>query len=442
MLGPWRQFAYVYLPKGMSWLDISQYRQALVLAVMLAANIVGLRLRTHSWREAQKRAGSLAVINLIPLCTGMSFGLPADLLHVDRHMLAWFHRWVGRICVLHSLLHCSLLVSVARTTTLANPQYIVPIAAGSALVLVIPVTCGAVQRRHMQFAMKCHYLLTVTAICALIYHLLERQSLYRCAVACMMAVWNQKPWKSSRNEVIMNSVSQFLWLDITLPSTDRSVLAIRMVAEPQIGLTRKLYHDALESPSRQPVMVLGPYGHPLNFYRFGTILFVVEDIGFFRALSYIEKLVQASRKREVMVRKLEVLWKRRVGTDGYPKWVNKWIEQLFHLDRKGFCILQFSIYCPRTESGPEENLSYQKGERLWYFYGSINIVEEVARLINNQSGAVAVAVCASPSIREAVTKTVQPHAGRNLQLMIFDPDTFHARGGDEDLPDRIQSTIG
>lgn len=52
------------------------------------------------------------------------------------------------------------------------------------------------------------------------------------------------------------------------------------------------------------------------------------------------------------------------------------------------------------------------------------------------------AVCASPSIREAVTKTVQPRAGRNLRLMIFDPDTFHARGEDEDLPDSIQSTIG
>ncbi|KAF3005207.1 hypothetical protein E8E15_000536 [Penicillium rubens] len=143
-----------------------------------------------------------------------------------------------------------------------------------------------------------------------------------------------------------------------------------------------------------------------------------------------------------MVQKLEVLWKRRVSTDGYPKWVNKWIEQLFHLDRKGFCILQFSIYYPRTQSGPEENISYQQGERLWYFYGSVNIEEEVARLINNQCGAVAVAVCASPSIREAITKTVQPRAGRNLRLMIFDLDIFHTRGEDEDLPDSIQSTIG
>jgi hypothetical protein len=82
-----------------------------------------------------------------------------------------------------------------------------------------------------------------------------------------------------------------------------------MVVEPQIGLMRRLYHRALDTPAKQPVIILGPYGQPLDFHRFGTILFVVEDIGFFRALSYIGMLVEASRKREVMVRKLEVLWK-------------------------------------------------------------------------------------------------------------------------------------
>ncbi|KAI2732829.1 hypothetical protein DTO013E5_10246 [Penicillium roqueforti] len=424
---------------------------------MLAANIFGLRFRTQSWTQAQKRAGSLAVINLIPLCSGVSFGLPADLLHVDRQMLAWFHRWVGRICVLHSILHGSLLVSIARTTTLASPRYAVPIAAGCALILVIPVTCAAVRRRHMQFAMKCHYLLATTSIGALFYHLVERQSsdrwyltgavflwLFISAAVCLMAIWDQKPWKPPRNEVTMNSVSNFLWLDITIPlnraihpgqyvqlwmprtsfraffqlpifhiafwedgPTQRTV---RKVAEPRLGLTRKLYHDALQSPSKQPVTVLGPYGHPLSFHRFGTILFVVEDIGFFRALSYIDKLVEASRKREVMVRKLEVIWKRRVGSDGYPPWVDEWMQELLNRDWRAFkvgllrepsdaeCpgltdfqVLQFSIYCPRTQSGPEEDLVCQKGERLWYFYGSIKIEEKVAQHISNRCGAVAVA---------------------------------------------------
>jgi hypothetical protein len=90
--------------------------------------------------------------------------------------------------------------------------------------------------------------------------------------------------------------------------------------------------------------------------------------------------------------------------------VDEWMQELLNRDRRAFkvgflrepndaeChgltdfqILQFSIYCPRTQSGPEEDLVYQKGERLWFFYGSINIEEEVARHISNRCGAVAVA---------------------------------------------------
>ncbi|KAJ6038448.1 hypothetical protein N7460_008219 [Penicillium canescens] len=430
----------------------------------------------------------MAVINIVPLCTGISFGFSADLLHVDRQMLAWFHRWVGRICVLLSVLHCSLLVTVTRTMNLANPRHIVPIAAGCALVLVIPVTCAPVQRRHPQFAMKCHYLLAATAIGALIYHLVEQQTLYRwylvgaiclwvfiSVVVCIMAAWDQKPWKSSRNEVVMNSVSHFLWLDIELPlnrairpgqyvqlwmpragfraffQLPRFYIAfwedgptqrlVRMVAESRPGLARKLYHEALRSPAKQSAIILGPYGHPLDFYRFGTILFVVEDIGFFRALSYIEMLVEASRKREVMVRKLEVLWKRQVGKDENPQWVNKWMQDLFNRDWRSFKILRFSIYCPRTQSSPQENLSYEHNAMLCYFFGSIKIEEEVARHLNNRCGAMAVAVCAGPSISGAVTKAVQPHAGRNLQLTVLDPDMSPAPDGDEDFSGSVKSAV-
>lgn len=39
------------------------------------------------------------------------------------------------------------------------------------------------------------------------------------------------------------------------------------------------------------------------------------------------------------------------------------------------------------------------------------------------------AVCAGPPIRAAVTKTVRLHTGRNLQLMVFDPDMSPAPDG-------------
>lgn len=117
---PWRQWICIYLPKLSPWIDISTLSQALVVIILIAANLVALTFHTNSWRTAKIRAGSLAIIHLIPLCLGINFGFPADLLHLDRKTFAWCHRWIGNICVLHSLLHGSL---VAPTVTQARPAH-------------------------------------------------------------------------------------------------------------------------------------------------------------------------------------------------------------------------------------------------------------------------------------------------------------------------------
>ena len=68
-----------------------------------------------------------AVIHVIPLCTGINFGFPADTLLTDHLVLAWVHRWVGRTFLLHSLLHGSLVASSARTSAVTAPPSILPI---------------------------------------------------------------------------------------------------------------------------------------------------------------------------------------------------------------------------------------------------------------------------------------------------------------------------
>lgn len=124
---PWRHWVCVSLPKGFQWIDISTYPQALTVVILFAANIVTLRLGTNSWHTARIRAGSLAIIHMTPLCLGINFGFPADVLHIDRQTLAWFHRWTGHICVLHSLLHGSFVVSTVRQSTSSNPNDIITI---------------------------------------------------------------------------------------------------------------------------------------------------------------------------------------------------------------------------------------------------------------------------------------------------------------------------
>lgn len=349
-----------------------------MLTILLASNIVVLRLKTPTLAAVQRRAGSLAAVNIIPLCTGMNFGLPASLLCLNRHDLAWFHRWMGRICVLHSILHGSSLLTITKSSTLATPRYIIPIVvsghaflvsepqlcqrivayltkAACTLVLTVPVTCGAVRRRHFQAALKSHYTLAAVALGGMEYHLLERQSVCRWYLlgaigmwaalsigVCVVALFVSKPWRYPKPEVVMRAANGLLWVDIRLPSTwsmqpgqyiqlwmpraglraclqlllfypavwerDQCQATLRLAARSRTGVVRKLYHKALASPISQRIAVLGPYGRPDNFFRFGTIVIVAEDIGLFRMLSYIEMLVAASRRRKAMVRKLEILW--------------------------------------------------------------------------------------------------------------------------------------
>jgi hypothetical protein len=308
------------------------------------------------------------------------------------------------------------------------------IQAGCALVLVMLITLQAIRQRHPQVAMKCHYALAVLAIGALVYHLVERQSLYRWYLlgavciwllasftVCMLTVWAYKPWRKSAYEVSMSAPNQLLWLDVSVPSgwTMRpgqyvqvwmpragtrarlqlllfyvavweeneieSLQRIHMVAQPRSGLTTKLYQAALhravlvrnmaeqgdrdqklldpqamDPTLRQPAVVLGPYGCADDFSRFGTVLFIVEGVGFFRVLSYIGMLVEASRKRQTMVRKLEIIWqggvfgtilllRPQLGFCGglieqlvdhyvadYPQWLVRWFRRMFLLDKEGF----------------------------------------------------------------------------------------------------------
>ncbi|KAJ5981932.1 hypothetical protein N7451_012032 [Penicillium sp. IBT 35674x] len=184
-----------------------------------------------------------------------------------------------------------------------------------------------------------------------------------------------------------------------------------MVAQPRSGMTAKLHQAAssraastkglmgqanidqvtlnpqsLGSVVRQPVVVLGPYGRAHDFSRFGTVPFVVEDVGFFRALSYIGRLVEASRRRQSMVRKLEIIW--QAGVFNYPQWLARWFQRMFQLDKEGFGV---SIYCSHATSGVNSQRSFKVGNRVSYYEGSADVDKEVTKYVQNQCGDMAVA---------------------------------------------------
>ena len=117
-VGSWRRLFHAPTPTVLHWLDIPSCFRGVVLAALVAANIIAISLHTQSWAEVQKRAGCLAVIHFVPLCSGFSFSLPAHVFRVERTTFQWTHRWLGRFCVLHCIVHGSVLSTVLRETPL------------------------------------------------------------------------------------------------------------------------------------------------------------------------------------------------------------------------------------------------------------------------------------------------------------------------------------
>ncbi|GKZ63693.1 hypothetical protein AnigIFM49718_005468, partial [Aspergillus niger] len=103
------------LPWLLQTIDIATALAAILVGVLLGANIALLLVSANGWADVQQRAAKLAVLNLLPLGTGLTFGLPAHLLGISRSAVAWSHRWVGRVMAAHSLLHGA--VAIARADT-------------------------------------------------------------------------------------------------------------------------------------------------------------------------------------------------------------------------------------------------------------------------------------------------------------------------------------
>ncbi|CAP87059.1 Pc24g01510 [Penicillium rubens Wisconsin 54-1255] len=450
----WRSFFQAPTPGLLQWLDIPSYLQGGVLTVLLIANIIVISLHARTWADVQKRAGCLAVTHLVPLCSGFSFSLPAHVYYVERDTFYWAHRWLGRICVLHCLLHGSVLGANARNTS-HGARLAIPLLAGCSLVSILPWTLAAILRRWPQLGLKVHHMLALTATGALSYHLIDRVSSYRwvllggicagCAWSagtCLHSMWFHRSWRITSRQALARSFNQLLWLDIAVPreweaqpgqyvqlwmprlgvrsflqlpafyvaSVDTAqntpgaptTRTLRIVARPRPGVTGRMAQaadHATYSTIHFPVCVLGPYGHPPNLGQYGTVVFVLEDIGLFRALPFIRHLLVPQFFSDAL--RCHVL----TGIN-HPPWVGDDISQILELDH----------------TQPVDRIRYHKRNctRLKYHFHVINIGKEMARLMDGRGGTTAVSVCASKSTRAAVRRIVHSRTSCDWRLIDLD----------------------
>ncbi|RDH26530.1 hypothetical protein BDQ94DRAFT_164415 [Aspergillus welwitschiae] len=86
LLGVWllTRLAYQLGRCRGSSIDISTAFEAILVGVLLGANIVLLLVSAHGWAHVQQRAAKLTVLNLLLLGMGLIFGLPAHLLGISQ----------------------------------------------------------------------------------------------------------------------------------------------------------------------------------------------------------------------------------------------------------------------------------------------------------------------------------------------------------------------
>ncbi|KAI2862016.1 hypothetical protein CBS76997_11323 [Aspergillus niger] len=371
----------------------------------------------------------------------------------------------------HSLLHGAIAIARADKPTPSMRHDWVPLLGAAAILMMIPVTLHAVVRRHCQVAMKIHYFLTVTAMVALVHHTWDQGPESRWQVVGAEALWIvlsvvavfhavsvQQRWSAGRPTVTIYRFHGLLRLNITvsphrhirpgqyiylwLPHAGfRSCFQLQPfyvaywddAPEPRIlyvlarprasSLSTRLYLREWLHQRRQPALLLGPYGRSIDFSLFGTIVFIVEDIGMLRVLPYIRMLVQASEQRRAMVRKLKIVW--QMQDFDHQCWLGDWMQGLLDLDRGEFKILEFRLYYLTKTTSVDPGDAF--GERIKLCQGPLMAGEIVQGHLSKRRGKLAVVVCARQSIRRQVQDVVQPRTGPDIKLFDLDLGPGHVR---------------
>ncbi|OJZ79724.1 hypothetical protein ASPFODRAFT_213129 [Aspergillus luchuensis CBS 106.47] len=381
------------LPWLLQTIDIATALEAILVGVLLGANIVLLIVSAHGWADVQQRAVKLAVLNLLPLGTGLTFGLPAHLLGISPLPLR------GRI-------------------------------AAAAILMMIPVTLHVVVRRHCQIAMKIHYLLVITAMVALAYHTWDQGSEFRwqvvgagalwiglSAVAVSHAVFVQQRWSAGRPTVTIRPFHELLRMNITV--------SLHWHIRPGQYVYLWLPHAGFRSCFQLQPFYVAYWDDPPE----SRILYVLtrprasnlKDIGMLRALPYIRMLVQASEQRRVMVRKLKIVW--QMQDFDHQCWLGDWMQDLLDLDRGEFKILDFHLYYLTKTTSVDPGDAF--GERIKLCQGPLMAREIVQGHLSKRRGKLAVGVCARQSIRQQVQDVVQPRTGPDIKLFDFELEPGH-----------------
>ena len=361
-----KHLVYPIFYRRRRWIGTATRHQALSLLVYITINVACLLAGGQSVRQVGSRAGMMSTINLLGLVVGPHLSLVATYLGASLGTHIYVHRWIGRMTMIHTIVHVILssttgLVTLQDTPDLSgvvvstSPLHILSDQlqkAASSLALLFLLSFKFLRMPFYEFFLKNHLILTVVASIGLWQHLLLRKTMAQIYLkigsgifvtflavhvlglafrniffgspcpraeindlqgAVHVTVTTARPWKIKAGQYV------YLWIPgmsfwsffqshpfmIAWWESNGAKTTITLLITPEAGFTSFLPRS---SNSVFRAGIDGPYGVPTNFGDHGTVLMFATNIGIATQIPYIKALMEGYNSFEVKTRKIHLVW--------------------------------------------------------------------------------------------------------------------------------------
>ncbi|CZT07745.1 related to FRE2 Ferric (and cupric) reductase [Rhynchosporium graminicola] len=317
--------------------------------VYIAANIFCVTFPASSIAEIGRRAGTLAVINMVPLFAGPHFAFLEDILGTSLATIHLIHRSAGIMTFSLSIVH-ALVIAESRVSLLLDlPPNLFAVVShgGSSLCLLILLTVPIFRRLSYELFLRTHQALATATAYSLWRHLpskeafplvyvyisaglfsvlllvqiilivhrngifryhLSRATITDCHGAVHLRIRHQKGSKIDSGQYInlwipwMPFVSFWSLLQthpfMVISWTPGKQDTIELFVQPRRGLTRKLLYHAANGHLRNPVVIFsGPHGTSIAMDEYESVLMVASGFGIAAHLSSLKKLIYGYNAR-------------------------------------------------------------------------------------------------------------------------------------------------
>lgn len=179
---------------------------------------------------------------------------------------------------------------------------------------------------------------------------------------------------------------------------------VSLICRARTGLTRKMYERASTSPNEQFTVwgfIEGPYGGHHSLDSYGTAMLYAGGVGITHQVMYIKHLVNGFNNGTTATQRIVLIW--TVPSTECLEWVRPWMDEILRMKGRKQC-LRIKLFISRPKR-PVESSS----ETVKMYAGRPDHASLIEEEVRHRVGAMAVTVCASGGMADAVRHAVRPH---------------------------------